>query len=163
LCDNVIQHYRTNCMVALQRRLCLSSCSLLPAPCSAKTSHLASHPHNTLACNHTLLPPPPAHSRAHDCGSCHLWISSVHSATGAGAHFAMEDAGAENTWQEDQDIPDVSTTPSALVHAVSQHTRGDACEGSHSGHTWSSQRAVLPTCGCRRVPCTESCGSCMWM
>ena len=32
---------------ARQRRLCLSSCSPLPAPCSAKTSYPASHPHNT--------------------------------------------------------------------------------------------------------------------
>jgi len=32
---------------ARQRRLCSSSCSPLPAPCSAKTSYLASHPHNT--------------------------------------------------------------------------------------------------------------------
>ena len=43
---------------ARQHRLCLSSCSPLPAPCAAKTSHPASHPHNTLACNHTALPPP---------------------------------------------------------------------------------------------------------
>jgi len=42
---------------ARQRRLCLYSCSLVPAP--AKISHLVSHPHNTLACNHTSLPPPP--------------------------------------------------------------------------------------------------------
>jgi len=32
------------------------------APWPAKVSHLASHPHNTLACNHTSLPPP---SRPH--------------------------------------------------------------------------------------------------
>ena len=32
---------------ARQRRLCLSSCSPLPAPCSAKTSYPASHLHNT--------------------------------------------------------------------------------------------------------------------
>ena len=36
-----------------------SSCSRLPAPCSAKTSHPASHPHNTVACNHTSPPRPP--------------------------------------------------------------------------------------------------------
>ena len=34
---------------ARQHRLCLSSCSSLPAPWPAKISHLASHPHNTLA------------------------------------------------------------------------------------------------------------------
>jgi len=34
---------------ARQRRLCFSSCSSLPAPWPAKISHLASHPHNTLA------------------------------------------------------------------------------------------------------------------
>jgi len=44
---------------AAEHRLCLSSCSPLPAPCSPKTSHPASHPHNTLACNHTTHPPPP--------------------------------------------------------------------------------------------------------
>jgi len=49
---------------ARRRRLCLSLCSLLPALCFAKTSHPASHPHNTLACNHTSLPPPP---RLHPC------------------------------------------------------------------------------------------------
>jgi len=38
---------------------CLSSCSSLPAPWPAKISHMASHPHNTLVCNHTSLPPPP--------------------------------------------------------------------------------------------------------
>ena len=43
-----------------------ASCSPLPAPCSAKTSHLASHPHNTLVCNHTSLPPPPC---PHPCTS----------------------------------------------------------------------------------------------
>ena len=43
---------------ARQRRLCLSSYSPLPAPCSAETSHPASHPHNTFACHHTSLPPP---------------------------------------------------------------------------------------------------------
>ena len=42
---------------ARQRRLCLSSCSPLPAPCSDKTSRLAAHPHNTLACHNTSLPP----------------------------------------------------------------------------------------------------------
>jgi hypothetical protein len=31
----------------------------------------------------------------------------------------MEDAGAENTWQEDMDMPDASPTKSALVHEVS--------------------------------------------
>jgi len=31
---------------AWQRRFCLSSCSPLPAPCSATTSHPASRPHN---------------------------------------------------------------------------------------------------------------------
>jgi len=38
-----------------QRRLCLSSCSPLPVPCSAKTSHLASHPHNTTPLYATTL------------------------------------------------------------------------------------------------------------
>ena len=42
---------------------------------------------------------------------------SVPSAAGAGS--AMEDAGAENTWQEDMDMPDASPTKSALVHEVS--------------------------------------------
>jgi len=32
---------------ARQRRLCLSSCLPLPAPCSVKISYPASHPHNT--------------------------------------------------------------------------------------------------------------------
>jgi len=49
-----------------QRRIGFSSCSPLPAPWSAKTSHPASHQHNTLACNHTSLPPPP---RPHCCTS----------------------------------------------------------------------------------------------
>jgi len=31
----------------------------------------------------------------------------------------MEDAGAENTWQEDMDMLDASLTKSALVHEVS--------------------------------------------
>jgi len=31
----------------------------------------------------------------------------------------MEDTGAENTWQEDIDMPDASSTKSALVHEVS--------------------------------------------
>ena len=48
-----------------QRRLCFS-CSPLPALCSAKTSRLALYPHNTLACNHTSLQPPP---RPHPCTS----------------------------------------------------------------------------------------------
>ena len=39
---------------AQQLRLCLSSCSPLPAPCSAETSLPASHPHTTLACKTTL-------------------------------------------------------------------------------------------------------------
>jgi len=51
---------------ARQRRLCLSSCASLPAPWPAKISHLALHPHNTLACNHTSLPPPPS---PHPCTS----------------------------------------------------------------------------------------------
>jgi len=33
---------------ARQRRICLSSCSLLPAPCATKTSYLASHTHTPL-------------------------------------------------------------------------------------------------------------------
>jgi hypothetical protein len=37
----------------------------------------------------------------------------------AGAHSAMQDAGAENTWQEDMDMPDASPTPSALVDVAS--------------------------------------------
>jgi len=49
---------------ARQRRICLSLCSPLPALCFAKTSPPALHPHNTLACNHTTLPPPP---RPHLC------------------------------------------------------------------------------------------------
>jgi len=44
---------------ARQRRLGLSSCSSLPAPWPVKIWHLALHPHNTLACNHTSLPPSP--------------------------------------------------------------------------------------------------------
>jgi len=44
---------------ARQLWLCLSLRSILPAPWPAKISHLASHPHNTLACNNTSLPPPP--------------------------------------------------------------------------------------------------------
>jgi hypothetical protein len=51
---------------AQQRRTCLSSCSLLPAPCAAKTSHPASHPHNNLTCNRTSPPPPP---HTHPCTS----------------------------------------------------------------------------------------------
>ena len=39
---------------AQQLRLCLSSCSPLPDPCSAETSLPASHPHTTLACKTTL-------------------------------------------------------------------------------------------------------------
>jgi len=31
----------------------------------------------------------------------------------------MEDAGAENTWQEDMDMPDAFPIKSALVHEVS--------------------------------------------
>jgi len=38
---------------ARRRRIILSSCSPLPAPCSDKASHLASHPHKSLACNNT--------------------------------------------------------------------------------------------------------------
>jgi len=41
---------------AQQRRLCLSSCLPLPAPCSDKTSHLSTHPHNTVVCHNTSLP-----------------------------------------------------------------------------------------------------------
>ena len=40
-----------------RRQLNLSSCSLLPAPCSDKTSHPVYHPHNTLACHNTSLSP----------------------------------------------------------------------------------------------------------
>jgi hypothetical protein len=40
-------------------QVCLSSCSPLPASCATKTAYPASHTHNTLACNHTSLPPPP--------------------------------------------------------------------------------------------------------
>ena len=53
-----------------QRRICLSACSLLPAPCAAKTSRPASHPQNTLVCNHTshftptCSPPTPLHPTA---------------------------------------------------------------------------------------------------
>jgi len=52
---------------ARQRRICLSACSLLPAPCATKTSHTVSHPHTTLVCNHTshftptCSPPTPLH------------------------------------------------------------------------------------------------------
>jgi len=49
---------------ARQRRLCLSSCSPLPAPCVTKTSQPASHPHNTLPCNHTSLPHVPRPHRS---------------------------------------------------------------------------------------------------
>jgi len=38
---------------ARQRQICLSSCSPLPAPCAAKTSHPAVHTENTLSFNHT--------------------------------------------------------------------------------------------------------------
>mmetsp|Transcript_86009 Transcript_86009/g.125831 ORF Transcript_86009/g.125831 Transcript_86009/m.125831 type:complete len:96 (-) Transcript_86009:558-845(-) len=41
------------------------------------------------------------------------------SAAAAGAHSAMEDAGAENTWQEDMDMPDACLTLSALVDVAS--------------------------------------------
>jgi len=51
---------------ARQRRICLSACSPLPAPCAAKISHPASHTHNTLECTYTLLPPPP---HPHRCTS----------------------------------------------------------------------------------------------
>jgi len=37
-----------------QLRICLSSSSPLPAPCSSETSLPASHPHTTLACKTTL-------------------------------------------------------------------------------------------------------------
>ena len=40
---------------ARQRRLCLSSCSPLPAPCSANTPHLALHTHNTTPLHATTL------------------------------------------------------------------------------------------------------------
>jgi len=43
---------------ARQHRLCLSSCSPLPAPCSAKTSYPAPHPHNTTPLHATT---PPSH------------------------------------------------------------------------------------------------------
>ena len=46
-------------MIGARQRCYLSSYSPLPAPYAAKTSHPASHPHNTLACNQTSLPPPP--------------------------------------------------------------------------------------------------------
>jgi len=51
---------------ARQRRICLSSCSPLPASRATKTSYPSSHTHNTLACNHTSLPPPPC---PHPCTS----------------------------------------------------------------------------------------------
>ena len=53
---------------ARQRRLCLCSCSPLPASCATKTAYPASHTHNTLACNHTSLPPPPP---PHPCTAPH--------------------------------------------------------------------------------------------
>ena len=46
-------------IAARHDRLWLTSCSLLPSPCTAETSHLFFHPHNTLAYNHlrhTLTP-----------------------------------------------------------------------------------------------------------
>jgi len=67
--------------------------------------------------------------RPHSCfvGSCGASSVPAHptfgtagpvpSATGAGS--AMEDAGAENTWQEDMDMLDASPTKSALVHEIS--------------------------------------------
>jgi len=58
--DSLLQSALTKLMIgARQHRLCLSSSSSLPAPWPAKISHTASHPHKTLACNHTSLPPPP--------------------------------------------------------------------------------------------------------
>ena len=63
--------------------------------------------------------------RPHSCvvGSCgvpsvpaHLTLCTVGSVpSAAGSGSAMEDAGAENTCQEDIDMPDVSLTKSALV------------------------------------------------
>jgi len=42
---------------ARRRRLCLFSCSPPPTPCSDKTSHSVSHPHNALAPYNTSFPP----------------------------------------------------------------------------------------------------------
>jgi len=58
----------------------------------------------------------------------------VHSAAAAGAHSAMEDVGAGNTGQEDQDMPDASTTHSALVLTVSQQTNDNVDEGDALAH-----------------------------
>jgi len=63
---------------ARQRRLSLSSCSLLPAPWPAKISHLDSHPHNTLACNHTSIPTP----RPHHC-TVAISVLAINSLSGA--------------------------------------------------------------------------------
>lgn len=43
---------------------------------------------------------------------------TVHNTAGASAQSTMVEADAENTWQEDQDMPDASPTQSALVLAV---------------------------------------------
>ena len=61
-----------------------------------------------------------------------------------------EEAGAENTWQEDMDMPDASPTPSALVD-VASHVVSDLL-------TLSLLRAATPTRTCRRVCSTESRG-----
>jgi len=73
---------------------------------------------------------------------------SVPSAAGAGS--AMEDAGAENTFQEDMDMPDVSLTKSALVHEVSH-------SGLEPAHLVLAVISLTPR-SCRRVCCTESRG-----
>jgi len=64
--------------------------------------------------------------RLHSCfvGSCGLSSVPAHTTLGtaglvpsaAGAGSAMEDVGAENTWEEDMDMPDASLTKSAPVH-----------------------------------------------
>jgi len=49
----------TSTIGARQRQLWLTLCSPLPFPCTAETSPLSFHPHNTTACNH---PPPHTHT-----------------------------------------------------------------------------------------------------
>jgi len=65
-------------------RLCLSSSLPLPAPCSAETSHPTSYPHNTFACHHTSLPPPP---RQHPAPHNHLCFGYKQPVPGAPLGF----------------------------------------------------------------------------
>ena len=109
----------TSKIVARQRLLCLSSCSPLPAPCAARTSHPASHPHNTLACNHTSLPPPPLPHR-------HLIAISI---------LAINCLSRARRWASSQqplrtEPPSTSTQPTPVTpanthppHALAKHTK----------------------------------------